>query len=120
MWRCSLILNTLLLWVIALPCTIPLWALYTRFVLYPSAGGRALPAITALAFRVEWLLLVVPLFWTVGLILLLVRFRRQPPSPYLLQLHLSASLFVCLTLIAFFVLAVTMPYIEVFKGMRPG
>jgi hypothetical protein len=118
MWRIPLILNTVLMWVFTVTAGVPMAILDNYYVQYPDEGGKPPPVFSAIALEIPWLLLAIPLVWTIALFVLLKQFHHRPPSAEFMNLHLSLSLFVGLSMLLFFVLAGVMPFIELRKGMQ--
>lgn len=118
MWRLPLILNTILMWIFAFTGGVSIARLYNHYVQYPDAGAKPLPVFSTIALDIPWLLLAIPLIWTLALFVLLKRFHHRPPSAEFMNFHLSLSLFVGLSMLLFFVLAGAMPFIDLRKGLQ--
>lgn len=118
MWRISLILNTVLMWIFAFTAAASIAKLHNHYVQYPDEGAKPLPVFSTIALEIPCLLLAIPLIWTIALFVLLKRFHHRPPSPEFMNLHLSASLFVGLSMLLFFVLAGVLPFIDLRKGLQ--
>jgi hypothetical protein len=118
MWRIPLILNTVLMWIFAFTAFVSIGKLYSHYVQYPDDGAKPLPVISTIALEVPWLLLAIPLIWTLVLFVLLKRFHTKPLSAEFMNFHLSVSLFVGLSMFLFFAVAGVMPFIDLRKGIQ--
>lgn len=117
----ALVLNALLMWVLGLG-SVAAQSKLRNVLMYPDSYDglcRGLPAISALAIRVQWAWWVLPLLWSVLTVLLLVTGRRKPEKlPDLLHLHTSATLLVGVFMLGFFVVAGVMPFINMIVKLK--
>ena len=121
MWRVTLILNALLMAVFSFGSSASQIKLHNQYVQYPNAESELplLPAISELALRIKWLLQVVPIFWVlITLALLILNWKKQEPPTEIVQLHTSATLLVGMVMLIFFVTAGIMPYISIVVGLK--
>ena len=123
-WRITLLLNLVLMVVLGIASSWPMMKLqnvrqypesYPEAYRYP---GSPWPSISKAALQVSWLVGAIPLLWAVLTIILTTRKWQPDRARDVVALHTSATLFVGLTMLFFFLIAAILPFDTYYVGYR--
>ena len=114
MWKITLTLNVLLMALLAFASKASQILLLNHFVDYPEYNtGAMLPAMSLFALRVQWIIIVIPVLWTLLTVAIAAYYSKRLDIIHdAVQLHTSATLIVGLTMLGYFMLAGLLPFLR--------